>query len=196
MAIVALGIAADASGDNPLLGEIQLQAASKIDLDAGVWLDDQYVGFVKDLRGNGRIVTVPGEHRLLFQLVGYEDVERSFVVEPGEQKLFRLKMREQSEASYPDKADTARVRFEVEPDTAAVFVNGEFVGPVNRFDGRSGMRMSAGTYQFKIALPGYQAFATEMTVISGQTYEVKTKLPKGSIGDQAAELTAGPVRAD
>jgi hypothetical protein len=57
------------------------------------------------------------------------------------------------------------------------------------------MRLSPGTYRFTIALPGYQPFNTELTLRSGQTYEIKTELPKGEIGDQAEELTAR-VRTD
>jgi hypothetical protein len=195
IAVIGLGAALAAHADNPILAEIEIEAASKIERDAGVWLDDQYVGFVKDLEGKGRLVTVPGEHTLRFRLIGHEEVERTVVLEPGEEKQYRLSMAELSDASYPDKAETARVRLDVEPETAAVFVNGKFVGGVDRFAGR-GMRMSAGTYEFTIALPGYKAFETTMTVTSGQTYELKTELPRAGISDQASELTAGPVHED
>ena len=96
------------------------------------------------------------------------------------------------DTTYPEKAETARLKLDVEPETAAVFINGDFVGPVERFDGR-GMRVAPGTYALTIALPGYAAFETALTVTAGQTYEFKTELPKATIADQADELRAGTV---
>ena len=193
--VIAASGAVGAQAANPILAEIEIEAATRLELDAGVWLDDQYVGYVRDLQGKGKLVTLPGEHRLRFQLIGFEDVERTVVVEPGEEKRYRLRMLEDTEASYPEKAETARIKLDVEPDEAVVFVDGKFVGPVERFDGR-GIRMAPGTYDFTVALPGYQAFETQMTVTAGQTYELKTKLGRAGISEQADELTAGPVSQD
>lgn len=178
---------------NPILGEIKLDAASKIERNAGVWLDGQYVGYVKDLRGKGKLVVVPGEHDLLVKLVGYEDVAQTVVVDPGEAKRYRVSMAPAADVTYPDEEETARLRVSVVPEDAAVFVNGKFVGHVDRFDGRAGMRLEAGVYDITIALPGYQSFETELTVRAGQDYELKTTLAKGVLTDQAAELTARAV---
>ena len=46
-----------------------------------------------------------------------------------------------------------------------------------------------------IALPGYEAFNTELTVRAGQSYEVKTELQKGSLDEQAAALIEGTPAA-
>jgi hypothetical protein len=175
---------------NPLLGEIEIVAATKLERDAGVWVDGQYVGFVKDLRGTGKLVLVPGERQLQFKLVGYQEVERTIVVEPGRAVRYRIAMNEAPDLTYPDKASTAQVRLAVEPAEAAVFVNGNYVGHVDRFDGRQGMRLSPGTYRFTIALPGYHSFETELTLRVAQTYEIKTTLLAGSIEEQAELLTA------
>jgi hypothetical protein len=194
-ATVLLGVAswcmaASASAANPLQGEVEIEAASRIERNAGLWLDGQYVGFVKDLEGKGRLVLVPGPHTLLFKLVGYEDVASTIAVEPDTRQEYRLAMTAAADVTYPDKDNTAQVRISVKPEDAAIFVNDSYVGHTDRFDGRRGMRMSAGTYRFTIALPGYQPFNTELTVRAGQTYEIKTELPKGRLGDQAGELTA------
>lgn len=175
---------------NPILGEVEIEAAGKAERDAGVWLDGQYVGNVKDLTGKGKLVVVPGEHELSFRLVGYEAVERTVVVEPGQAKRYRLAMRESPDVTYPDKDGTARLIISVAPKNAAVFVNDRYVGHVDRFDGRKGMRLAPGTYRFTIALPGYQAFETELALRAAQTYEIKTELSEGGYVDQAVELTA------
>jgi hypothetical protein len=183
-------LASGAWAASPLQGEIELEAASRLERDAGVWLDGQYVGFVKDLEGRGRLALVPGTHELLFKLIGYEDVARTVVVEPGDKKRYRVTLSESENVTYPDRANTAQLRLSVKPGDAAIFINDSYVGHVDRFGGRGGMRLSPGTYRFTIALPGYQPFNTELTVRAGQTYEIKTELPKGQLGDQPDELTA------
>jgi hypothetical protein len=174
----------------PLQGEVEIAAASKLERNAGLWLDGQYVGSVNELDGKGRLALVPGEHRLLFKLIGYEDVTSTIVVEPGTRQEYRLAMSPVADAKYPEKGDTAKLRIQVKPEVAAIFVNDSFVGRSDRFGGRQGMRLSAGTYRVTVALPGYEAFNAELTLRAGQTYEIKTELAKGRLGDQAEELTA------
>lgn len=180
---------------NPMLGEVQIDAASRVERDAGVWLDEQYIGYVRNLRGSGKLVLVPGEHRLVFKLIGYEELASTIVVEPGEQTRYRVALRRAPDLDYPQKAETARLRLAVKPVEAAIFVDDAYVGHVNRFKGRNGMRLSAGTYRLTIALPGYQAFETELTLHAGQTYHIKTDLAEEALEAQAELLTASGVAA-
>lgn len=178
---------------NPIMGEVELEAATKVERDAGVWVDGQYVGYVRNLDGNDKLVLVPGEHRLEFRLVGYQSLERTIVVDPGDEVSYRVALQEAANATYPDEGATARVRFDVEPEDAAIFVEDKYVGHVDRFNGRKGMRLSPGTYRFTIALPGYHAFNTSLTVLAEQSYEIKTELPEARYEDQAGELVTGVV---
>ena len=180
---------------NPLQGEVELKAASRIERNAGLWLDGQYVGFVKDLEGNGKLVLLPGEHKLVFKLIGYADRTSTIDVGPGSRKQYRVAMLPKPNAVYPDESDTAQLRISVKPEEAAIFVNDSYAGHIDQFDGRGGMRLSAGTYRLTIALPGYEAFNTELTVSAGQSYEIKTDLPQGSLDEQAAALIAGTPAA-
>jgi hypothetical protein len=191
LVIVSSCVASGAWAAGSLQGEIELEAASRLERDAGLWLDGQYVGFVKDIEGRDRLALVPGTHDLLFKLIGYEDVLATIVVEPGTRKKYRVTMRERANVTYPDRESTAQLRVSVKPGEAAIFINDSYVGHVDRFGGRAGMRLSPGTYRVTIALPGYRPFNTELTVRAGQTYEIKTDLPKGELGDQADELIAG-----
>ena len=61
IAIASWFVASGAIAANPLQGEVELKAASKVEQNAGLWLDGQYVGFVKDLEGKGTLVLLPGE---------------------------------------------------------------------------------------------------------------------------------------
>jgi PEGA domain len=175
---------------NPIFGEVELQSASRTERDAGVWLDGQYVGYVRDLSGNGKLVLVPGEHRLLFKLIGYQDLGATIAVEPGGATKYRVTMSAADNVTYPERDATARLRIAVEPDDAAIFVNDTYVGHVDRFNGRRGMRIAPGTYRFTVALPGYEAFETQLTLRANQTYEIKTALAKGRLDQQAGELLA------
>jgi len=115
-------------------------------------------------------------------------------VEPGSSVDYRVSMEPVEGLTYPSRENTARVRINVEPEDAAIFINDAFVGHVDRFDGRGGMRIEPGTYRFTIALPGYEAFQTELTLRANQTYEVKTELQKGRLSEQAAQLlSANPA---
>ena len=182
---------------HPLQGEVEINAASKLESTAGLWLDGQYIGSVSELDGKGRLALVPGEHQLLFKLIGHEDVASTIVVEPGKRQQYRLAMSAVAGATYPTKWETAQLRIDVKPEDAAIFINDSFVGRTDRFGNRQGMRLSAGTYRVTIALPGYEAFNAELTLRTGQTYEIKTELEKGRLDEQAQELTTGvPASAD
>ena len=191
---VLLGIAACAAAGafaaKPLQGELEIRAASKLERSAGVWLDGQYVGAVGELGGRGSLVLLPGEHELTFKLIGYDEVTSTVVVEPGVRQEYRIAMTGSADAVYPDRANTAQLRIDVEPEDAALFINESYVGRTDRFGARQGMRLSPGDYHVTIALPGYQAFDAELTLRAGQTYELKTKLAKGLVEDQAQELSA------
>lgn len=180
-----------AQAANPMLGEIEIEAAGKAERNAGVWVDGQYMGYVKQLRGKSRLFLIPGEHELAFKLVGYEEVRQSITVEPGRHTEYRLTMHQKDGLQFPTDEQTARVVLAVEPEDAAVFVNDRYAGHVERFDGGKGMRLRAGTYRFKIVLPGYQPFETEMTLRPSQRYEIKTELAQGTITDQDENLLVG-----
>jgi hypothetical protein len=173
-----------------LQGELEIQPVSKLERDAGLWLDGQYVGAVRELGGRRRLVLLPGEHDLLFKLIGYEDVASTIAIEPGTRQEYRLAMSAVAGVTYPEEADTAQLRIDVEPDDAAIFINDSFIGRSDRFGGRQGVRLAPGKYRVTIALPGYQAFNAELTLRAGQTYDIKTDLAKGRLENQAPELTA------
>lgn len=174
---------------NPMLAEVEIKAASRAERDAGVWVDGQYVGYVHQLRGKSRLKLLPGERELVFKLVGYEDVHRTVTLEPGERYQYQLTMVAPDELEFPDDTATAHIALSVDPADAAVFVNDHYAGNVQRF--RKGLRLKAGTYRIKIALPGYQPFESELTLREGQRYEIRTALVKGSIAEQDEALFVG-----
>lgn len=188
-AFVLMCAATVCSAANPLLGEVEIRAATRLEKDAGVWLDGQFLGHLRDIKGKSRLVLVPGEHEVVVRLIGYEEVRETIVVEPGQHHEFVARLTSDPSAVYPDPDVLAKLKISVEPEDAAVFVNDVYAGHVDQFNGHRGMQIGPGTYRIRIALPGYQAFETELTVLANQDYEIKTELPKGSIVDQPDGLT-------
>ena len=46
---------------NQILGEIELVSPSKVEKTSGVWVDGQYLGYPKELKGSKKILLLPGE---------------------------------------------------------------------------------------------------------------------------------------
>ena len=165
---------------NQVLGEVQLVGKSKADKTSGVWVDGQYVGYVGELKGNKKILLLPGEHEIAVRQAGYTEFAQKVVVEPRKKIVVRVVMLKDPQAHF--SRVTAQIKLHVTPERAAVFVDDAFVGSVNEFTGVGhGMLVSPGKHRLKIALPGYQAFDTEVSLLPHQKITIKTDLLPGSI---------------
>ncbi len=172
--------AAGASAQGQVMGKIRFVGASKVEKTSGVWIDGNYVGYLGELKEDNTVVLLPGEHEIAVRQSGYLDFTQKVVVEPGKQVVLRVAMAKDPRAQYPNV--TARVKLEVSPDRAAVFVDDGFVGHVEEFRGvRRAMLVSPGKHRIKIALPGYRTFETEINLLPKQNFTLKTELLKGSI---------------
>jgi len=180
------GLLDQAQAGNEILGELALKPASRAEKNAGVWVDGQYLGFLKELKGKRKVLLLPGEHQVAFRLAGFLDVEQTISMRPGERKTYKVMMEKNAEARYPELADSGRVQIDVKPQRAAVYVDGRYAGHVDEFN-RRGLWVSAGKHEFKIALPGYQSFVTQLTVNKGQRYKLETELARGDDEMEEAE---------
>ena len=96
-------------------------------------------------------------------------------VEPGQKVDLAVRMERDLRARYPNQ--TALVKILVRPERAAVFVDGLYEGHVDEFNGLGkGLLVSPGKHRFKITLPGYQDFETEVSLLANQRFELKTDL--------------------
>jgi PEGA domain len=180
------GPASGLSAGNDVLGEIQFVGVSKIEKSSGVWIDGQYVGFLKELKGSKKVLLLPGEHEVTVRQAGYRDFSQKVLLEPGQKHVVSVAMEKDETATYPDT--TAEIKVSVSPNRAAVFVDDRFVGHVDEFDGPGqALLVAPGKHRLKISLPGYQAFETEVNLLANQKFQLKTDLFKGSI------LQAGPL---
>jgi PEGA domain len=172
---------------NQVLGELRFSGASKVERDSGVWIDGQYVGYLGELKGDKKIILLPGKHQVTVRQAGYKDFARNIVIEPGHKYGLRVAMEKDLRAKYPG-ADAATLKLDINPKRAAVFVDNGYAGHAGDFGGAfHSMELSPGTHRIKVELPGYQTFETEIKLLPGQESEIKTDLLKGSI-QQASSL--------
>ena len=94
--------------------------------------------------------------------------------------ILHVTMQKDPRAQFPTV--TSQLKLQVTPERAAVFLDNGFVGTVHEFSGVGrGMLVSPGKHRVKIALPGYQAFETEVNLLPHQKITIKTNLVPGSI---------------
>jgi PEGA domain len=166
-----------ANAENHVMGEIQFEGKSHVEKTSGVWVDGEYVGYLKELKGSKKVLLLPGEHTVTVRQDGYQDFTERVQVQPGEKQMVNVVMEKAPTGPLP--AVTATVKITVHPSRAAVFLDGLFVGHVGEFEGAGrGMLVGPGTHQIRIALPGYQTFETDINPIANQKVEVKTDLVK------------------
>jgi hypothetical protein len=179
--LLALSFASYAqNAQNQVLGEVQFVGKTKVEKTSGVWIDEQYVGYVEELKNDKKVLLLPGEHVISVRQSGYTDFTEKVVVEPGKKVVLHVTMQRDSRSQFPTV--TSQLKLKVMPDRAAVFVDDGFVGTVHEFSGVGrGMLVSPGKHRVKIALPGYQVFETEVNLLPKQKITIKTNLVPGSI---------------
>ena len=160
---------------NQVLGEVKFVGKTKVDKSSGVWIDGQYVGYVKELRDDNKLLLLPGEHEISVRQSGYTDFTQRVTIEPRKRVVVEVVMLK-APGTAPPRV-TSQIKLYVTPERAAVFVDGAFVGNVSEFSGVGhGMLVSAGKHRVKISLPGYQDFETEVSLLAKQKITIKTEL--------------------
>ena len=172
--------------ENKVMGELRFEGATKVEKDSGVWIDGNYVGFLKELHGNKKVMLLPGEHEVSVRQAGYDDFRKKIVVEPRQVQTVQVAMHLSPHAVTPDV--TATLKLNVQPGRAAVFLDDNYVGHASEFSGLRSMLISPGKHRIKIGLPGYRTFETEVNLVAGQKSEIKTELVKGSIQQAGPDI--------
>jgi hypothetical protein len=165
---------------NDVLGEIELVGATKVERTAGVWIDGQYVGYLKELKGSKKILLLPGDHDIVVRQGGYKDFSQKVLVQPGMKQVVRVALEKDLRVQFPTV--TAEIKLSVTPVRAAVFVDGIFAGHVAEFGGIGrALLVAPGRRKITISLTGYQTFETEVTLVANQKFKLQTELTKGGV---------------
>src|SRR5262245_43551301 len=86
---------------NKVMGEVKFSGATKIEKSSGVWIDGQYVGYLKELKGDKKIMLLPGQHEISVRQAGYKNFTQTLVVEPRRVHMLHLQMTPDPEALRP-----------------------------------------------------------------------------------------------
>ena len=184
IATFLIGVAGMLNAENQVLAELRFEAHNRAEKTAGVWIDGQYMGFAKELKGNKKLLLMPGKHEILVRQPWYKDYTEEAVLEPGEVHVVSLSL---VKDAIPAKTETGELKISASPDRAAVFVDNQFTGHVSEFDGvGKAMLLTPGRHQVRIALPGYLPFETVVDLRPHQKLKIETALVKGSVTDSGS----------
>ena len=167
--------------------ELRFAAHGKDEKTAGVWVDGQYVGFVKELGGDKKLMLLPGKHEIVVRQAWYNEFVRQIVLEPGQTNEVNVEL--VKSARLPTKDATGELKIAATPSRAAVFVDGQYAGHVDEFDGvGKAMLITPGQHRLRIALPGYLPFDTMVDLRPQQKLKIQTDLVKGSITEAGSQV--------
>jgi len=79
--VVLQGGARTVRGQNQVMGELEFEGKTKVERDSGVWIDGNYVGYLKELKDGKKIMLLPGEHEVIVRQSGYIDYVQKVVVD-------------------------------------------------------------------------------------------------------------------
>src|SRR5246127_537659 len=168
--------------------ELRFAAHSKDEKTAGVWVDGQYVGFVKELVGDKKLALLPGKHEIVIRQAWDNEFVTEVILEPGQ--THEVKVELVKSARLPTKDATGELKIAAPPSRAAVFVDGQYAGHVDEFDGAGkAMLLTPGQHRLHIALPGYLPFDTTVDLRPQQKLKIQTDLVKGSITNAGSQVS-------
>jgi hypothetical protein len=175
---------ATAHAQDRVMGQIHFVPSAKTPKTSGVWVDGQYVGYLNELKGANQVRLLPGEHQVAVRKGGFVESSQKVTIEPGAVLDLQVNLEKDPRFTYPDPKTSSEVRLDVTPGRAAVFLDDIFVGNVDEyFSYGHAMIVAPGKHHFKIALPGFKTFDTEVNLYPRQKMRLRTDLVEGSIND-------------
>jgi hypothetical protein len=178
--LAMIALAGLVNAEDRVQSELKFAAHNKSDKTAGVWIDGQYVGFVKELNGDKKIMLLPGKHDVLVRQAWYKDYAEQVILEPGQTSIVNVSL--VRDAHPPAHEANAELKIAATPERAAVFVDNQFAGHVEEFNGVGhAMLLTPGKHNVRVALPGYLPFETVVDLRPHQKLKLQTDLVKGSI---------------
>jgi len=180
IAIFLVSAACLLQAENRVLAELRFVPTTSADKGAGVWVDGQYVGYVKELKGDKKVLLLPGKHDIVVRQAWYKNYVTEALLQPGQVHTITISLAKDIRTS-PVPA-TGELKISATPARAAVFVDDQFAGHVDEFDGPGqAMLLTPGHHRVRIALPGYLPFDNVVDLRANQKLKIETALVKGSI---------------
>jgi hypothetical protein len=185
--VSALLLPAPMYAENDVMGEIQFEGKSRVEKTSGVWVDGEYVGYLKELKGSKKVLLLPSEHVITVRQDAYQDFTERILVQPGQKEVVRVAMEKAPTGPLPNV--TATVKIAVNPSEGRSFFGLLFVGHVGEFKKGLGSRDAScpGNTSDQDRPSRLPTFETGINPLANQKVEIKTDLVK-----HAAPL-AGPL---
>ena len=144
-------------------------------------------GLRKELEGNNKLKLLPGKHEIVIRQAWYNEFVTQVVLEPGQTQQVNVAL--VKSARLPTTDATGELKIAATPSRAAVFVDGQYAGHVDEFDGvGQAMLLTPGQHRLRIALPGYLPFDTMVDLRPHQKLKIQTDLVKGSITGAGSQV--------
>ena len=193
--LLAAGPATAQQQQDDTPGELQILTSHETEKDSGVWIDGEYIGYLRDFWGNKKILLSPGEHEISIRKFGYKNFTRKIQVETAKAQLLPIMMELDVSTQYPTE-NAATLRINANPPEAAVLIDGAYVGYASQVSGVfKSLTVTAGRRRVRIEMQGYRAFETEIDLLAGRTSEIRAALVKGGAElDGAARIVQAGIR--
>lgn len=169
-----------AGAEDRVQAELRFVAHNNAEKTAGVWVDGQYVGYVTELAGDKKLLLLPGKHEIVVRQAWFDERVEQVILEPGQVREINVSL--VKSARVPGREATVELKISATPSRAAVFVDNQYAGHVDEFDGvGKAMLLTPGQHRVRIALPGYLPFDTVVDLPPRQKLKLETQLVRGSI---------------
>jgi hypothetical protein len=144
------------------LGEVRFTADNQDERDAGVWIDGKYAGYVKELKGDRKVMLPAGEHEISIRQAGFKDLRKKVTIDPDQVETVAVVLEENPKLTFPG-SNAAELRLDIRPKRAAVFVDDGYMGHGSDFGGRfHSMLVTPGKHRLKVTLDGYRPYEMEI----------------------------------
>jgi len=130
--------------------------------EAKVFLDNRYLGEAHELKNIAEIPASAGRHLLEIRI----DTERTFtevMVSPRKVTPVRWTLAPSPMAPAAFTSEGGRLRAQVAPPGAAIYVDGVFSGVADLTDPLS-LSVPSGHHRVQVVMPGYKAYSSDVTV--------------------------------
>lgn len=162
------------------LGEVRFTADNQAERDAGVWIDGKYAGYVKELKGDRKLMLPAGPHEISIRQAGYQELTKSITIDPDQVETVAVVLEENTKVSYPGSS-AAEYRLDISPKRAAVFVDGGYMGHGGDFSGRfRSMLVTPGRHHLKITLEGYRTYESDLEAVASTKSRMNIVLESGA----------------
>ena len=153
---------------------------------AGVYVDDIYMGKTNQVVGN----LAAGPHRVVVSEAGYVTWEETVQVRSKEVIPVAVTLVAEVNAASGDLLVSST------PTGASVYIDGNYRGSTPVDDSLDINDLSPGTYTISVKKPGYQEYATTITLQAGRKVQVFAPLTPAEQTAASVEISSTPAGAD